>query len=347
MKERAPQLAVTTMLDDAAAAKSLQRAAGAVEDFRGDYDRLAAMMQASWGEIPAASYLYTADLLEDSFAYPGASRSLAPSIYHGRDLVAFAAGFPRRVAIAGVEHRIVISTYLTVAAGHKAAGYGIVVWSELMRRAAAQGFVGAVNYCVDQGEMDHMIGGCCRLLGLPLTKAASFFYLTRQLDDSVPRAPTEARSDEADANDLVEAARGLDVQLGISRLWTAAEAAWQLARVDAVSAGKSSEDRPGVLTGYVMAFNNEARSRLLVVDDILWGDTSGDQRVGLVNDLLAQGAALGASGAAVPLIGYADMRPFVTAGFLPSPHTMNAYLAHFSEVTAAHASRPGYYLDVQ
>ena len=124
----------------------------------------------------------------DSFAYPGASRSLAPSIYHGRDLVAFAAGFPRRVTIAGVEHRIVISTYLTVAAGQKAAGYGIVVWSELMRRAAAQGFVGAVNYCVDQGEMDHMIDGCCRLLGLPLTKVASFFYLTRPARRSVVRA---------------------------------------------------------------------------------------------------------------------------------------------------------------
>ena len=69
-------------------------------------------------------------------------------------------------------------------------------------------------------------------------------------------------------------ARGLDVQLGISRLWTSAEAAWQLARVDAVSARTAGEDRPGVLTGYVMGFNNEARSRLLVIDDILWGDAS-------------------------------------------------------------------------
>ena len=81
------------MLDDAPTPKSLHRAKDAVEDFRGDYDRLAAMMQVSWGENPAASYLYTADLLADSFGYPGASRSLAPSIYHGRDLVAFAAGF--------------------------------------------------------------------------------------------------------------------------------------------------------------------------------------------------------------------------------------------------------------
>ena len=167
------------------AAKSLRRASDAVEDFRGDYDRLAAMMQASWGESPAASYLYTAELLADCLAYPGASRSLAPSIYHGSELVAFAAGLPRRVAIGGAEHRIVISTYLTVAAGHKTAGYGIVVWSELMRRAAAQGFAGAVNYCVDQGEMDHMIDGCCRLLGLPLTKATSFFYLTRPLGDAM------------------------------------------------------------------------------------------------------------------------------------------------------------------
>ena len=326
-------------------ASPLRRAADAVEDFRGDYDQLAAMMQASWGESPAASYLYTPELLADSFAYPGASRSLAPSIYHGSELVAFAAGLPRRVAIAGDEQRVVISTYLTVAVRHKEAGYGIVVWSELMRRAAAQGFTGAVNYCVDQGEMDHMIGGCCRLLGLRLRKAASFFYLTRPLDDLPATAADGAESPSAD--EVVEAARGLDLQLGISRLWTAAEAAWQLARVDAVSARAASEGRPGVLTAYVMAFNSEARTRLLVIDDVLWGGTSGEQRVGLVKDLLAKGAALGATGAAVPLIGYADMHPFVAAGFLPSPHTLNAYLVCFSDVAAADALRPGLYLDVQ
>lgn len=335
------------MADHAPAATPLRRAAEAVEDFRGDYDGLAAMMQASWGESSEASYLYTAELLADCLTYPGADRALAPSIYDGSELVAFAAGLPRRVAIAGVEHRIVISTYLTVAAAHKAAGYGIVVWSELMRRAAAQGFAGAINYCVDQGEMDRMIDGCCRLLGLQLTKAASFFYLTRPLGDVMVTAAAAAGKDRASADELMDAARGLDDRLGLTRLWSAPEAAWQLARVDAVSASAPGEGRPGVLTGYVMAFNNEARTRLLVVDDILWGGTAGEQRVRLVHELLARGAALGASGAAVPLIGYAEMRPFVAAGFLPSPHTLNAYLAHFSEGAVAPALQPGYYLDVQ
>jgi hypothetical protein len=329
------------------APQSLRRASDAVEDFRGDYDRLAAMMQASWSESPAASYLYTAELLADCLAYPGADHTLAPSIYNGPELVAFAAGLPRRVTIGGAEHRIVISTYLTVAPGHKTAGYGIVVWSELMRRAAAQGFAGAVNYCVDRGEMDHMIDGCCRLAGLPLTKAASFFYLTRPLGDAMVAPAMPVGQDRASADDLIEAARGLDAQLGISRLWTASEAAWQLARVDAVSARASGHGRPGVLTGYVMTFDNEARTRLLVVDDILWGGTTGAQRVGLVNDLLAKGVALGASAAAVPLIGYAEMRPFAAAGFLPSPHTLNAYLVHFPVAAAAPALQPGYYLDVQ
>ena len=41
------------------------------------------------------------------------------------------------------------------------------------------------------------------------------------------------------------------------------------------------------------------------------------------------------------------MRPFAAAGFLPSPHTLNAYLVHFSVAAAAPALQPGYYLDVQ
>lgn len=321
-------------------ADAIRRAAGSVEDFRGDYEALARMMQASWGESPAASYLYSAELLADCFAYPGAGHALAPSIYDGSELIAFAAGFPRRILIDGTERRVVISTFLTVAPEHKAAGYGIVVWSELMRRAAAAGYDGAINYCVDRGAMDRMVGPACAAIGLPVAKAASFFYLT----SPVTAAATLPPSPTATVRQLLSAASDLRNQLGICRLWTEPEAAWQLSRVGTVSVS-SGGDGAAVMSGYVIPFNDDPPTRCLVIDDILWGSAEAAERVELVRRLAAAGAAAGATGAAVPLLGYADMRPFLAAGFVPSPHTLNVHLSLWSE-TADLARAPGYYLDV-
>src|SRR5947209_7153463 len=109
----------------------ISRASAAVEDFRGDYEELAAVMRASWGESANPPYLYTSELLADCFRYPGAGFALAPAIYDGSQLVAFAAGLPRRVQAAGAPRRILISTFLSVTPARKSAGYGLVVWSEL------------------------------------------------------------------------------------------------------------------------------------------------------------------------------------------------------------------------
>src|SRR6202012_1715259 len=106
----------------------------------------------------------------------GPGTPLAPAIYTDEGLVAFAAGLPRQVEIAGAPRRILISTFLTVAPAHKSSGYGIVVWSELMRRAAAAGFDGVVNYCVDGQAMHRMIETGCRLLDLPLLRVKTFSY---------------------------------------------------------------------------------------------------------------------------------------------------------------------------
>ncbi len=324
-------------------ADALRRAAGSVEDFRGDYAELAAMMRASWAEGPNPPYLYTAELLADCFRCPGSSFELAPCIYDDSELVAFVAGCPRRVMTGDVERRILISSFLTVAPADKSSGYGILVWSDLMRRAAEAGFDGVVNYCVDGEAMHRMIDQSCRLLGLPLLRVKSFSYLTRLLPP--PGAGSSVPEGAPSADQLVKAAAGLVGEAELCRVWSETEAAWQLSRLGSVSVASGTGANVAVLTGNVLTVADTAATRCLVIDDVLWGDLAAGARPSLVERLVDQGAQQGARYAIVPLLGYADLRPFVSAGFLPVAHTMHAYLTLWSEpVTERPAER--YYLDV-
>jgi hypothetical protein len=328
-------------------ADTISRAAQAVEEFRGDHEELAAVMRASWVDGPGAPYLYTADLLANWLSYPGADLAPTPAIYTDEGLVAFAAGLPRPVEVAGVPRRILISALLTVAPAQKAAGYGIVVWSELMRRAAAAGYDGVVNYCADGGGMHRMIETGCRLLELPLTRVRSFSYLVGRV---TPRGPAGAKAadgkrpsaprlaDAAAAQGARHRAEGLPA---LWRTWSRAEAEWQLSRLGSVAVGAGD----AVLTASIVTVADDARSRYLVVDDVLWGTTGHQERQQLVSELLAQASGAGASYAVLPAMGYAEVGPFVAAGMVPSPHTMHAYLSLWSDPGAAQPVEC-YYLDV-
>jgi hypothetical protein len=323
---------------------TIGRAAQAVEEFRGDYEELAAVMRASWVNGAGAPYLYTAELLADWLRYPGAELAPTPAIYADEALVAFAAGLPRTVEVAGVPRRILISTLLTVAPAQKAAGYGIVVWSELMRRAAAAGYDGVVNYCAEGEAMHRMIETGCRLLDLPLTRVKSFSYLVGRVSPAA--GDGTATAGRPSAHELVEAAAAgadlsaRDAAARLWRVWSVPEAEWQLSRLGSVAVGAGG----AVLTGSVVTVADEARSRYLVVDDVLWGSAAARGRR-LVDALLAQGADEGASYAVLPAMGYVDVRPFLGAGMVPSPHPMHAYLTLWSDPGAV---RPvdRYYLDV-
>jgi hypothetical protein len=324
-------------------ADTIRRAAEDVEEFRGDYEELAAVMRDSWADGPSAPYLYTADLLAEWLGYPG--MELAPAIYTDDGLVAFAAGLPRQVEIAGATRRILISTFLTVASAQKEAGYGIVVWSELMRRAAAAGYDGVVNYCADGQAMHRMIETGCRLLDLPLMRVKSFSYLVGTL---APALRTGGSSGERlPARRLVEAAAGDaergrdDARARLWREWSDAEAEWQLSRSGAIAVG----DGDAVLTGNVATVADAARSRYLVVDDVLWASARMEGRQRLLADLLAQAVNDGAGYVVLPVMGYADVRPFLAAGLIPSPHTMHAYLTLWSDPAVVQTVER-YYLDV-
>jgi hypothetical protein len=65
----------------------------------------------------------------------------------------------------------------------------------------------------------------------------------------------------------------------------------------------------------------------------------------LLDVLLARAAADGAGYAVLPVMGYADVRPFLTAGMVPTPHTMHAYLTLWSDPGAV-SPVERYYLDV-
>ncbi len=320
--------------------RGFSRASESVEDFRGDYDQLAEMMRASWGESPTPPYLHTAEFMADCFRYPGASFSLAPSIYRGSELVAFVAGYPRTVLIDGAVRRVLISTFLTVAPAHKASGYGIVVWGELMRRAASAGFDGAVNYCADGQAMNRMIEGSCRLMGLPVLRAASLPYLTRPIWEAAGES-----GKYPSVEDLVSAAAGMRERADLCRLWTDAEAAWQLSRLGAVAVRGGPGEDPAVLTGHVISVDDAHRTRCLVIQDILWGSIGVPERQALARDLIHQAASLGARAAILPLVAYADMQPFASLGFFPAPHTVHAYLTVWAD-PPPDRSPQRYYLDV-
>jgi hypothetical protein len=296
-----------------------------VEDFRGDFGAVAEMMERSWAESATAPLLYTPEFLESCFEYPGADRALAPAIYEDDRPQAFVAGFPRRIRCAGRDHDVVLITFLTAAAEHRNSGYGIVIWSELVRRARAAGFDGMVNYCVEGEAMNRMIVAACRRLRLPVQRVRSIPYLTRMLFGAGDGAAENGA--EPPVDELLAAAAPLADELPLARVWGPDEARWQCTREGAIVCSEGD----AVLTGYVMQVADRRRTKTLLVEDVLWGSLDGPEREALAGRLVARAAAAGARIAVVPRLGYADLAPFEAAGFRPSQRIVHMYLTLWND----------------
>jgi len=145
-----------------------------IEDFRGDFAQVAALIQESWEENGKQGLFYTPEFLVSCLNYPGSSYALVPTLYEGDTPRAFVAGFPRTIRYQGRELRVILCTLLSVSSKYKKSGYGVVLWSELVKRAQAAGYDGMVNYCVEGEPMNGMIVGCCRLLKLPTERIFLF-----------------------------------------------------------------------------------------------------------------------------------------------------------------------------
>jgi GNAT superfamily N-acetyltransferase len=300
-----------------------------IEDFRGDFDQVAALIQESWKENGKQGLFYTPEFLASCLNYPGASYSLAPTLYEGERPRAFVAGFPRTVRYEGRELRVVLCTLLSVASDYKKRGYGVVLWSELVKRAQAAGYDAMINYCIEGEPMNGMILGCCRMLKLPTERVFSVHYLMRLLQPKITGHNADGSETDLSEEFLrLAAPRGHDVPL--TRGWTRKEAEWQLQRHDAVVAGYRAGLREGLMTGYLMQAANPQRTKCLLIEDVLWGTLESEERLTLVEEMLRRATQAGAQIALLPCLGYADIAPFRAARFRSSPRTLHCYLTIFT-----------------
>ena len=321
----------------------LPRASLQIEDFRGDFSEVATLIQESWKENGKQGLLYTPEFLTSYLTYPGANYSLAPTLYAGDKPCAFVAGFPRAILYQGRELRIIVCTLLSVSSEYKKRGYGVVLWTELVKRARAAGYDGMINYCIEGEPMNDMILGCCRMLKLPTERIFSVPYLMRLMQ---PRpAPAQAHDLPDFTAQFRRAAALIGNGTALRRLWTEEEARWQLQRGDGLVAHYRADTREGLLTGYLMHAANPQRTKCLLLEDVLWGTLEGDERRVLVERMLDQATHAGVQMVLLPCCRYADIAPFRNARFRSSPRTLHCYLTVFNGDPAPQPV-PSMYLDV-
>jgi hypothetical protein len=316
-----------------------------IEDFRGDFKEVAQLLEHSWGENAHQPLLYEADFLASFFQYPGADFSLAPTIYEGAAPVAFSAAFPRRVRLAGRDLNLAVSAFLTAASEYKKRGYGIVLWSELVKRLRAAGLDGMVNFCVEGESMNGMILNCYRLLRLPTAHALSIPYWSRVLQPKKPESAWPGLGLDV-VEHFLELATPIAKQTPLARLWNPDEADWQCRRrFGSVVAEMECGPRRGMLVGYVMAVANASRTKCLMIDDVLWGGLEPQERESLVRVFLDRATLAGAQVAVLPVLGYADLSPFHAARFRPSRQILHAYVTVWNGEPFTDAL-PSMYIDV-
>jgi hypothetical protein len=315
-----------------------------IEDFRGDFCTVAALIQESWRENGQQGLLYTPEFLASCLGYPGSTSSLAPTLYQGESPRAFVAGFPRTIRYHGRELRVILCTLLSVSSEYKKRGYGVILWSELVKRAQSAGYDGMVNYCVEGEPMNGMILGCCRMLKLPTERIFSIRYLMRFLQRrSAPSALDNSRDLPIELFSRAAALAADDTAL--TRIWTEEEIRWQLRRDGGLVACDRFGTREGLLTGYLMQAANPQKTNCLLIEDVLWGTLEGEERYMLVEKLLDHGRQAGAQLALLPCLNYADFAPFRAARFRSSPRILHCYLTIFDGQPAPQAVN-SMYLDV-
>lgn len=313
------------------------------ESFRGDFESLATVVKDSWSENQKQSLLYDESFIRSAFAYPGASFDLAPTIYIDGYPAAFVAGFPRTVRLEGREQRLACITFWTTSARFKGRGYGSRVWMEILRRARDSGYDGAVNFCVDGAVTNAMVMACGERVDAEVYRVFSAKYLARLLR---PAPGTKTVPSPGVVDLFLRAAAQVPEWVPLVRVWSREEAEWQcLRRTGALCAIHEAGSRSGVAAGYVVGVIDEAPTKALLIEDLLWGDLEAQERHALMQKLLAQGAAAGAQIAVAPLMGYAETDTLRATGFRQSRRLMHTYLTVWSGASAV-KSLSSLYLDV-
>ena len=313
------------------------------ESFRGDFESLAEVVKDSWAQNQNQSLLYDEPFLRSAFAYPGTSFDLAPTIYIDGAPAAFVAGFPRTVRLNGRKQRLACITFWTTSARFKGRGFGSRVWVEILRRARDNGYDGAVNCCVDGAATNAMVVACGKSVNAEVYRVFSAQYLARLLRPA-PIAETMASPRVVDL--FLELQARLPESVPLARLLSREEAEWQcVRRTGALCAVHQEGARRGVATGYVVEVIDKDPTIVLLVEDLLWGGLEAQERLALMQQLLAKGAAAGAKLAVAPLMGYAETSTLRGVGFRQSRRLMHMYLTVWSGAPALE-SLSSVYLDV-
>lgn len=323
----------------------MQGTSRSIENFRGDYQGLASLVQRSWAENSQQGLCYSAEFLESFLTAPGSTRSLAPGFYQNDILIGFACGFPRRMEYRGRPLHLITSSFLSVLPEYQKSGLGIVLWTELVNRARANGFDGMLNFCVNGEPMNRMVEGCSRRLNLPAHRIFSVRYMSYLLKPEIfTAAPVSSMA--VSVRDFLSLAAPLISSQPLARKWNIDEAEWQcLHRTGGISAQRTRGSRRGILTGYVMSILDPQRTKCLLMEDIFWDELHPEERQELLHQFLAQGASHGAQMATVPMLGYADLAPFKKFRFFPTRRILHSYLTLFKDKNSLE-TLPSMYLDV-
>lgn len=293
--------------------------------FRGDFAQLAAVMQRSWAENKQQPLFYTEPFLRSAFEYPGSRFDLASSLYSNGELLAFAAGFPRRIHYDGKEINLLMVSFVTASSSAKGHGYGRGAWGELFRRARSSGFDGTIHYCVEGDAMNEMMPGFARRLQLNTQRIYSVEFLTRFLR---PAKTGPAPDRGAALETFLELAATIPDSVPLVRLWTRNEAIWNCQlRSGVVSVQATHGPRRGLIAGYLMDISAAPPAKAVMIDDLFWGTLEPSEQAELLREFLLVASARGAQTASCPVLHYASLEPLLAQGFQKSKRVLHAYLS--------------------
>lgn len=316
----------------------------ALRPFRGEFSELAAMMRQSWAQNPNQALFYTEDFLRSAFEYPGSSLDVAPALYGEAGLLGFVTAFPRHITWHGRPVSLALNSFLTVSASIKGSGFGLTLWKKLIECCREKGYEGTINFCVEGDEMNRMMPLLARLCKLNTQRIQSVESLSRLLLGSSKAAPVSQASD-SEIDLFMELASALPGDLPLRRTWTRAEAEWQCRnRAGALVVSSRVNGRRGMLTGYLTHVSSTPPARVVLLEDLLWGDLEPAERAELLDRFLRAAAARGARVASCPVLGYSPVDTLEAARFRRSNRVLHAYLTLWNGLTPSPVS--SMYLDV-
>jgi ribosomal protein S18 acetylase RimI-like enzyme len=300
----------------------------------------AELIRLSWSENHETSLNYDEQFFRSCFEYPGTGPIIAPALSHGNKLIAFVLGMPRTVLLNGQHRKLILMTLFTVAPEWKGHRLGVAVWAECLRQAREAGYDGSIHFCVEGNISNHVTQAGAREAGLEARHVLTVQYLMHLLR-SIPSC--EEPPQKPSSEDFAAAADSV-LPVPLARRWTPAEAEWQCrGRVDPICVTYRNGECCAALAGYRMRSLDSPRTVYSFIDDIHWDQLTGSERTRLLR-LFLRRAAESAQVAVVPLLGYADMSPFLDAGFRRSTRVLNTYLTMWNG--NVEREMPGLYMDV-